>query len=108
MRASDLRHPIEFQTTTTSSDGMGGLVEGAWATVKSTRAKIVPIGASIDYQDGQSRGFKNFELTTRYTKDFEITRRMRIKWGDRYLVPNVPVNIDSLEIWMTFEASEKV
>ena len=108
MKASDLRHIIKFQVPTTASDGMGGQVASGWSTVKTTRARITPIGGDLSYENGQVRGVKTFQMATRYTKDFAITHEMRILWGTRQLIPNVTINIDSLEVWMNFEATEKV
>ena len=108
MNASELRHIIKFQVPTTTSDGMGGQTATGWTTSKTSRARIVPIGGDITYENGQTRGVKSFNLVTRYSKDFDITHEMRILWGSRILVPNVTVNIDSLEVWMSFEATEKV
>ena len=108
MKASDLRHIIKFQSPTTASDGMGGRTASEWVTDKTTRAHIVSIGSSISYEHGQTRGVVTYEITTRYTKDYTITHKTRILWGDRILTPNVPINVDSIEKWMTFEATEAV
>lgn len=108
MRASDLRHLIEFQQPVTTSDGMGGQVESSWDTTKKCWAKIMPIGSNISYENGQTRGVKNHEITIRYQKDVTLTHETRIKWGDRILTPGVTINTDNLKHWMMLEATEKV
>ena len=106
MRASDLRHIISFQSPTTASDGSGGKTASEWVTDRTTRARIVSGGADVSFENGKSRGIKNFTILTRYLKDYVITKKTRILWKTRILTPNVPVNVDSLEMWMTFEATE--
>ena len=108
MRASQLRHIIEFQTPTTASDGMGGYVPSAWVTDKTTRAEVTPIGSTITYENGQNRAVKSWRIVTRYTKDFEITHKTRVVWNERILTPSTVVNVDTWEKWMEFEATEKV
>jgi SPP1 family predicted phage head-tail adaptor len=107
MQASELRHIIKFQSATTSADGMGGKTASEWVTDRTTRAKIVSTGADTVYEINKSRGVKSFVIMTRYLKDYEITKKTRVLWGTRILTPNVPVNIDTLQIWMTFEATEQ-
>lgn len=106
MKSSDLRHIIKFQSPTTASDGMGGRTASEWVTDKTVRAHIMPIGSTVSYDNGQTRGVRNFEITTRYAKDYNITNKMRILWGTRILTPNVPINVDSVEKWLILEASE--
>ena len=106
MQASSLRHTISFQNATTSSDGMGGRTASVWATDKTVRAKIVSGGSEISFEQGQSRAIKNFTILCRYQPDYEITKKTRILWGTRVLTPNVPINVDNLKIWMSFEATE--
>ena len=54
-----------------------------------------------------SHPVKSWMIMTRYLPDYEITKKTRVVWDSRILTPNVPVNIDSLKIWMTFEATEQ-
>ena len=107
MQASELRHIINFQSATTSSDGMGGKTASEWVTDRTTRAKIISTGADTIYEANKSRGVKSWMIMTRYLPDYEITKKTRVVWDSRILTPNVPVNIDSLKIWMTFEATEQ-
>ena len=106
MQASDLRNTISFQSATTSSDSMGGRVASEWVTDRTTRAKIISNGADVSYENGQTRGIKTYTIITRYLQDYDITKEVRVKWGSVYLTPNVPVNVDILKKWMTFEAKE--
>ena len=106
MQASSLRHIIHFQSATTASDGMGGRTPSEWVTDKTVRAKIVSEGAEVSFEQGQSRAVKNFTMLCRYQPDYEITKKTRILWGDRILTPNVPINVDNLKKWMSFEATE--
>ena len=108
MQASELRHIINFQVSTTASDGSGGRTASEWVTEKTTRARVVSTGADTVFEANKTRGIKSFVVTTRFAKDYTITKKTRVLWGDRILTPNVPINIDTLEIWMTFEATEQV
>lgn len=112
MQASDLRHIISFQSATTSSDGEGGRTASTWVTDKTCRAKIIAQGSDVEYRDGQTVGFKRYLITCRYQQDYVITKKTRILWvnhgKNRYLTPAVGVNADSLEKWVTFEATEKI
>ena len=106
MSASTLRHTIKFQNYTTASDGMGGRTASAVDTDKTVRAKIVSDGAEISQEQGMSRAIKHFTILCRYQPDYEITKKTRILWGTRVLTPNVPINVDNLKKWMSFEATE--
>ena len=106
MQASELRHKISFQSATTASDGMGGKTASGWATDKTLWARIVSNGADVSFESGQTRGVKTFTILTRYQPDYEITHKTRVLWGSRILTPNVPINVDSLKKWMSFEATE--
>ena len=106
MQASELRHIISFQSSTTSTDSMGGRTSSAWVTDRTSRAMIEPTGGDVAFENGQTRGSKNFTITCRYLPDYEITHKTRILWDGRELIPNVPINIDTLKKFMTFEAME--
>ena len=108
MQASDLRHMIKFQSVTTASDSMGGRTATDFVTEKKLFAKIESNGADVELINGQKVGTKNWLIRCRFQKDYTITKKVRILWGTRVLTPNVPVNVDNLEKWMTFEAYEKI
>ena len=108
MNASELRWTIAFQSPTTASDGMGGKTASEWVTDRTTRAKVMPIGSNINYENGQNRGVISYEITCRYLPDYEISHETRILYDGKYLTPNVTVNVDQKRVWMSFEANEKV
>jgi len=106
MEASRLRHIIKFETPTTATDGMGGKVASGWAVKKTCYAHIVSNGGDTSYENGQTRGVESFTITCRFQKDYTITNKTRVRWGSRILTPNVAVNLDTLQKFMTFEATE--
>ena len=108
MIASDLRYIIKFQSPTTATDGMGGKTASEWVTDRTTRAKVVPIGSNISYENGQTRGVITYEITCRFLKDYTISHETRIEYDSKYLTPGVTVNVDQKKQWMMFEATEKV
>ena len=107
MRASDLRHRVILQTAPDVDDGQGGAVEPVWSDVKTIFAKIEPQTGTELLEHGKVAGERRFLITTR-ARDINIDRNDRLLWGVRKLYVETPVNPDSVNRWITFDAFEQV
>jgi SPP1 family predicted phage head-tail adaptor len=105
MRAGELREQIVIQADSGDDDSAGGVENITWTTVATTRAKIVPVDGAEFFENDQNRGNRTYEITIRYPKHYTFNRTNRIVWNAITLIPNVTINPDNLEKWLTFEAS---
>ncbi len=106
MRASDLRHRVLHQAPGFTDDLQGG--QGTtWVDIKTIFAKIEPQTGSEVLEQGKIAGARRFLITVR-NKDINIDRKDRLKWGDRFLYIETPINPDAVLHWVTFDAFERV
>ena len=106
MRASDLRHRVQHQSPDATDDLQGGQ-DVVWVDVKTIFAKIEPQTGSEVLEQGKIAGERRFLITVR-NKDINIDRKDRLKWGDRFLYIETPINPDVVLHWVTFDAFERV
>ena len=81
MLAGRLRHRVEFQNETLSSDGQGGSTR-TWATRATVSASIKPLRAEERFYNEQLQHNGTHSLLIRYRSDIEPTDR--VKFGSRY------------------------
>ncbi len=81
IRAGQLRHPIEIQENTETSDGDGGLT-GSWDTVHTPWAAIRPATATEIFNASQLQSVITHVITTRFIAglrtDYRILFESRI------------------------------
>ena len=81
MLAGRLRHRVEFQNESLSSDGQGGSTR-TWATRATVSASIKPLRAEERFYNEQLQHNGTHSLLIRYRSDIEATDR--VKYGSRY------------------------
>ncbi len=81
MRAGDLRHRIELQSTTNTSDGMGGQTN-TWNTQDQVWAAIWPVSATEQLRAASQNMTITHKIRIRYYANLDAS--WRIKFGSRY------------------------
>lgn len=73
----------------------GSVTKNTWVNVKTVRASIEPIQGREYFSGAFQIGETVVRIRIRYQPDIQITRKMRVKYGDRILqIENI---IDSKE-----------
>lgn len=95
MNIGSLKHRIDIETPTKTSNGMGGfsVVWGALATATAISAAIWPVSASETVQAGQNMGVITHKIRIRYRAGIKAS--WRIKFGTRYFnIIGPPINVN--------------
>jgi len=81
MLAGRLRHRLEFEKSSLSSDGQGGQTR-AWSTRATVSGSLKPLRAEERFYNEQLNHTGTHEVVIRYRDDLESSDR--IKFGSRY------------------------
>ena len=99
----NMRHRIEVQSQTATSDGAGGWVR-VWQTDLSAWASIQPLNGYEKFQASQMETDITHKIMTRYQSG--ITTKHRIKFDDRYFNIVEVLNIDQRNAMLKITAVE--
>jgi len=104
MRAGKLRHKVEIQSYTATSDSMGGTTE-VWATVETVWAQVQPLSSREYFQQQQIQSQATHRVTLRYTSN--VNHKSRLLFGSRYLYVQSIRNIEEIGDKMELLCSEE-
>lgn len=82
MRAGRLRHMVELQRATVTTDSHGDQVQ-AWETLAEVHAEVLPISGREMVQASQVMADVNFTIRLRAYPELTLTPKDRIKFGER-------------------------
>lgn len=74
LNAAELKHRIEFQKTTQTSDGAGGWTE-SWTTIATVWAKIEPVKSYERFIAMQTETYTTHKITCRYNANITTAKR---------------------------------
>jgi len=110
--AGDLRHEINLQTRTASTDTGGGFTS-TWATTRTVFAKITPVNGNNPYTSGRIEHDLTHDIYTRYYTNIDFSSgggKMRISWDDagetRTFGIKSVITIDERDRFMLFRCTE--
>lgn len=110
--AGDLRHEINLQTRTASTDTGGGFTS-TWATTRTVFAKITPVNGNNPYTSGRIEHDLTHDIYTRYYTNIDYSSgggKMRISWDDagetRTFGVKSVITIDERDRFMLFRCTE--
>jgi len=82
--AGNLRHSVNIQTRTTSTDTGGGFTS-SFATTRTVFADIVPVSGNQSFSDGTLRHDITHDVYIRYYSNINFAAggaKMRLQWDD--------------------------
>jgi SPP1 family predicted phage head-tail adaptor len=103
MRVSELRHNIEIQEKTTTTDEAGGFSE-VWTAKYSLRAAIWPVSAKEFRENMRLQTDCTHNIRIRYRSG--ITTKMRILFGSRIFDIKGILNIEERNNWLDITCNE--
>ncbi len=109
IRAGKLRHRVDIQVETLTSDGMGGF-SSAWASVSgmsSVPAQIMPLSSKEQLDAMKLESVITNKIRIRYRAG--ITSKHRIVFGSRiFNVKGAPINYDEKNVSLDLLVTEDV
>lgn len=101
--AGMLRHSIEWQQRTSTSDGMGGSVDG-WTTVTTVRAFVKPKTGGERWQSMRTEANITHRIFMRYNAS--VTPAMRIVFNGRPFQVKAVLNVEERNKWLEVHATK--
>ncbi len=98
MRPGELRHHIELQENTPTTDAAGQNVD-SWATVSWLWASIQPLSGRELEQARQIVSEVTMKITVRYDANNIVTNEKRFRLGSRLFPIQNALNVDELNVW---------
>lgn len=105
MNIGKLRHRIELQSYTTTTDAVGQQVK-SWVTYDTVWAWIRPLSGKEIMNAQQAVAEITHKVTIRYQSELAVTHR--IKFGTRYFNINFIANYDERNEFMEIMCKERV
>jgi len=96
MRAGKLRHRIEIQKVTESTDSVSGEVTREWTTIETVWGSIRPMRGTERFEASQVSPQATHKVNLRY--DSRITSAHRLRFNSRIFGIEFPLNVNERNI----------
>lgn len=96
-----LKHRVELQSQTQTTDTQGISIKGSWSTQRTVWARIEPFSQREYMDDRKVTTEATHRITVRWQPSISLTTEWRILYGSRYFQIESVINIDERdEIWV--------
>jgi SPP1 family predicted phage head-tail adaptor len=99
-----MKHRVEIQSVSRSSDGQGGFTE-SWSTDTTVWASLEPLKGFEKFQGGQTQTPLTHLVTMRYRTG--VTTKNRIAYGDRVFDIKEAINVDEDNVFLALKCIEQ-
>ena len=110
-KVGDLRHLIDIQNSTNTSDGAGGFTQ-SYSTIASVYASITPKRGNERYSEGaagmQIENPVTHDIFIRYRDDITIDNTSKIVFGERNFNIRSILNLEEKDRFYKIEVEENV